>query len=179
MKMRVSVLRAWILGLAAAVFVALFTPYSDLVMQGTWVGLTSFPISAFFVLCILVGFNALLSRLSKGLKPAELLLAYAMALVAAGIPFFRLDRVAHSLPCWTVLFRHTRKQLGTNPAPAPAEISVSAAERNCRLALRRFAERCANPLARLVAAVGYVDTVWRLRLHGVLLLERFGAKTLG
>jgi len=81
-------MRAWLLGLLAAISVALFTPYSDLVMQGTWVGLTSFPISAFFVLCSLIGVNAMLSRLGKNFSPAEVLLVYAMALVAAGIPSF-------------------------------------------------------------------------------------------
>jgi hypothetical protein len=81
-------LRAWMLGLVAVVFVALFTPYCDLVMQGTWVGLTSFPISAFFVLCLLVGINALLSKWRKGWRPEEVLLVYVMALVAAGIPSF-------------------------------------------------------------------------------------------
>ena len=76
------------LGLVAVVFVALFTPYCDLVMQGTWVGLTSFPISAFFVLCLLVGINALLSRWRKSRRPDEVLFVYVMALVAAGIPSF-------------------------------------------------------------------------------------------
>ena len=72
--MRVNVLRAWLVGLVAVVFVVLFTPYSNLVMQGTWIGLTSFPISAFFVLCFLIGVNGLLSRWSKGLELKELLL---------------------------------------------------------------------------------------------------------
>jgi hypothetical protein len=85
---KASQLRAWMLGLVAVVFVALFTPYCDLVMQGTWVGLTSFPISAFFVLCLLVGINALLSKWWKGWRPDEVLLVYVMALVAAGIPSF-------------------------------------------------------------------------------------------
>lgn len=40
MQVKVNVLRAWLMGSAAAVFVALFTPYSDLVMQGTWVGVS-------------------------------------------------------------------------------------------------------------------------------------------
>jgi hypothetical protein len=105
-QVKTNMLQAWLVGLVVAVFIAFFTPYSDLVMQGTWVGLTSFPISAFFVLCSLIGVNALLSRWSKGLKPVELLLAYVMALVAAGIPSFGWTGIAHSLPCWTVLFRH-------------------------------------------------------------------------
>jgi len=80
--------RAVALGLFTAAVIALITPYCDLVMQGTWVGLTSFPISAFFVLCLLVGINALLSKWRKSWRPDEVLLVYVMALVAAGIPSF-------------------------------------------------------------------------------------------
>ena len=74
MKVWVNAMRAWLVGLIAVVFVASFTPYSNLVMQGTRIGLTSFPISAFFVLCFLIGVNGLLSRWSKGLELKELLL---------------------------------------------------------------------------------------------------------
>ncbi len=77
-----------LVGAVAVALIALLTPYSDLVMQATWVGLTSFPISAFFVLCALVGVNSVLALLRKDLKPAETLLIYTMALVAAGIPSF-------------------------------------------------------------------------------------------
>lgn len=87
-KVPIYWMRAWLMGLLATISVALFTPYSDLVMQGTWVGLTSFPISAFFVLCLLVSVNALLARWQKGWRPDEVLLVYVMALVGAGIPSF-------------------------------------------------------------------------------------------
>ncbi len=85
---RFSFLRAFLLGLISVVLVALFTPYSDLVLQGTWIGLTAFPISAFFLLCALVSGNAVLSLWCKRLPPQELLIAYVMVLVAAGIPSF-------------------------------------------------------------------------------------------
>ena len=86
--MQINAMRAWLVGLIAVVFVAFFTPYSNLVMQGTWIGLTSFPISAFFVLCFLVAINTMLSRWRKSWRPDEMLLVYVMALVAAGIPSF-------------------------------------------------------------------------------------------
>lgn len=77
-----------LIGLVIVISIAALTPYSDLVMQATWVGLTSFPISAFFVLCVLVSINAFLARWRKNFPSEELLLIYAMALVAAGIPSF-------------------------------------------------------------------------------------------
>ncbi|MGQ9462248.1 MAG: DUF6785 family protein [Candidatus Fervidibacter sp.] len=80
--------RAVVLGLFVVTFLAFSTPYCDLVMQGTWVGLTSFPISAFFALCFLIAINVLFLRWRKSWRPEEILLVYVMALVAAGIPSF-------------------------------------------------------------------------------------------
>jgi len=82
--------RALALGACAAVFISLATPYSDLVMRGTWVGLTALPISAVFLLFALVVINAPLRRLGAGLAREELLTIFVMALVAGGIPSFGL-----------------------------------------------------------------------------------------
>ncbi|MEN6403176.1 MAG: DUF6785 family protein [Armatimonadia bacterium] len=83
--------RAIIIGVIAVLLIGLFTPYSDLVMRGTWVGLTAFPINALFVLIAVVGgVNTWLRRLDKGLTKSELLLIYSMSLVAGGIPSFGL-----------------------------------------------------------------------------------------
>jgi hypothetical protein len=83
--------RALLLGLALVALLAVAVPYSDLVIQGTWVGLTAFPISSLFLLFVLVvPVNAVLRRLRRGLSTGELLLVYSMTLVAAGIPSFGL-----------------------------------------------------------------------------------------
>jgi hypothetical protein len=83
--------RALIIGIVAVLVIGAGTPYADLVMRGTWVGLTAFPISALFVLIAVVGgLNTLMRRLGKGLSTAELLLVYCMSLVAGGIPSFGL-----------------------------------------------------------------------------------------
>jgi hypothetical protein len=83
--------RALIIGIAGVLLLGFGTPYSDLVMQGTWIGLTAFPISSFFVLLALVlVVNTILRKLGRGLSPGELLFVYAMVLVAAGIPSFGL-----------------------------------------------------------------------------------------
>jgi hypothetical protein len=83
--------RALIIGLVFVLLLAIGIPYSDLVMKGTWIGLTAFPISSFFVLFVLVAFvNAALRKLRWGLSGRELLLIYCMVLVAAGIPSFGL-----------------------------------------------------------------------------------------
>lgn len=83
--------RALIIGLVCVLLIAIGTPYTDLVVQGTWVGLTSFPISAFFLLIVLAGvLNVVPRALGVGLSSAELLVVYSMMLVAAGIPSFGL-----------------------------------------------------------------------------------------
>lgn len=83
--------RALIIGLLAVLLIGLATPYSDLVMRGTWIGLTAFPISAFFVLFVLVTLaNVVPRKLGVGLSTAELLVVYCMMLVGAGIPSFGL-----------------------------------------------------------------------------------------
>ena len=83
--------RAVVIGTVSVLLIAVGTPYSDLVMQGTWVGLTAFPISAFFLLLIIAGLlNVIPRKLGVGLRSNELLVIYAMMLVAAGIPSFGL-----------------------------------------------------------------------------------------
>ncbi|MDW8122679.1 MAG: DUF6785 family protein [Armatimonadota bacterium] len=76
------------IGLLAALILSVVTPYSDLVMQGTWIGLTSFPISAFFVLCLSLFVRFLLRKRGIEWTRDSLIIVYAMALVAAGIPSF-------------------------------------------------------------------------------------------
>lgn len=83
-------LRAWLLGLLGTVLLAALLPYSDLVLRGTWLGLTAFPIGAFCGLLVLVGLNAPLRRVGHGLGSGELLAAYAMMMVAAGVASFGL-----------------------------------------------------------------------------------------
>jgi len=82
--------RALILGAICVVFISIATPYSDLVMRGTWVGLTALPISAVFLLAVLVLANAPLRHAGRGLTGGELLTIFCMTLVAAGIASFGL-----------------------------------------------------------------------------------------
>ncbi|MBM3500050.1 MAG: hypothetical protein FJX74_15425, partial [Armatimonadetes bacterium] len=83
--------RALFIGVTAVLLLGVATPYSDLVMRGTWIGLTAFPISSLFVLLVVVlGVNALLRKLGRALAAGEMLFVYAMVLVAAGIPSFGL-----------------------------------------------------------------------------------------
>jgi len=82
--------RALGLGLACVAFISIATPYSDLVMRGTWVGLTALPIGAVFLLAVLVVANAPLRQRGVGLTGGELLTIFAMTLVAAGVASFGL-----------------------------------------------------------------------------------------
>lgn len=83
-------LRVWVLGLLAVAGLSWLTPYSDLVMKGTWIGLTAFPISAFFLLVVLVLIRHALGRRGGILTAQEVLALFAMAWVVAGIPSFGL-----------------------------------------------------------------------------------------
>jgi hypothetical protein len=82
--------RALIGGALCAVLLGVGIPFADLVMKGTWIGLTAFPISSFFIFVILAtAGNGLLRRLRRRpLDSSELLLVLSMMLVAAGIPSF-------------------------------------------------------------------------------------------
>jgi hypothetical protein len=82
--------RAVVTGAALALLLGIGIPFSDLVMQGTWVGLTAFPISSFFIFALLAtaGNGALRRLRRRPFDSAELLLVFSMMLVAAGIPSF-------------------------------------------------------------------------------------------
>lgn len=82
--------RALATGAVLALLLGLGLPYSDLVMKGTWVGLTAFPISSFFLFALLAtAGNGLLRRMRREpFSSSELLLVFSMMLVAAGIPSF-------------------------------------------------------------------------------------------
>ncbi|MCS7254643.1 MAG: DUF6785 family protein [Armatimonadota bacterium] len=83
--------RIWFVGLIFVFLLGIVIPYSDLVMKGTWVGLTSFPIASFTLLFAMTLFlNPPLRALGRGLSQSELIAIFAMALVSAGIPSFGL-----------------------------------------------------------------------------------------
>ncbi len=82
--------RAVAIGLGGAAVLSWCTPYSDLVLRGTWLGLTAFPIGSCCLLLALVVANAAWRRAGGGLSSTELLCAYAMMLVAAGLSSFGL-----------------------------------------------------------------------------------------
>lgn len=81
--------RALLYGVAGVLFLCIATPYTDLVLRGSWLAHNCLPIGALCVFLLLViGGNRLLRRLSRrwALTRAELLLIYTMMLTAAGIP---------------------------------------------------------------------------------------------
>lgn len=125
--------RAVLIGLIGVVALSLFTPYSDLELRGTWLGLTAFPIGSFCALLFLVFVNAPARRIGRGLGSGELLGAYAMMLAAAGVASFGLtgllvpyaagphyfadaenhyaDTVIRYLPRWLLLPPHLSRAL--------------------------------------------------------------------
>src|SRR2546421_413348 len=82
-------LRAVLYGLAGVLFLCVATPYTDLVLRGSWLAHNCLPTGALCLFLLLVTlWNRLLRWLAPGgaLSRAELLLVYTMMLVAAGIP---------------------------------------------------------------------------------------------
>jgi hypothetical protein len=84
-----SLWRAIGAGLAGVAVLCAVTPYSDLLLRGSWIAHNCLPIGALVLLLILTtGINRLLVRLRRtwAFTRAELMLVYVMLLVAAGIP---------------------------------------------------------------------------------------------
>jgi len=84
-------LRGLLIGLALVVVIAATIPYTDLLVKGSWFGLTAFPIASLLAMVAATGVLAPLMRaLRRPLQPRELALISSMALVSAGIPSFGL-----------------------------------------------------------------------------------------
>jgi len=85
--------RALALGLLGTALLSWAIPYSDLFLQGTWISSCHLPIGAFclFFLSVLV-LHIGLRKVAPhwAFTPAELLFAYAIMLVATGLPSFGL-----------------------------------------------------------------------------------------
>jgi len=84
-------IRALLIGLICAAALALIIPYTDVLVRGSWFGLTGFPIGSLLaLLAVVVVVAPLLRLLKRGLAQKELALIASMALVSAGIPSFGL-----------------------------------------------------------------------------------------
>ncbi len=85
--------RAYILGVAGVLFLCLAAPYTDLTLMGSELAGNHLPLGAVCLFLGLLGGSALLRRTFprwRELSGRELLLVFAMMLVAAGLPTFGL-----------------------------------------------------------------------------------------
>lgn len=84
--------RSVIIGLFLTAFLAVVTPVSDLLIQGTWLTACHLPIGVVCVFALLLlGVNPVLRSLGKPFTHAELITIYCMILVSAGIPSLGLS----------------------------------------------------------------------------------------
>jgi hypothetical protein len=86
---RVFTARALLIGLGCVIFLSVATPYTYLVMQGSEIAANHLPAGALVIfLLLMVPVNALLIRLRQrwALSRGELLVVYAMMLIASAIP---------------------------------------------------------------------------------------------
>jgi len=84
--------RAVVAGIIGTAFLAIATPVSDLLVQGTWIAACHLPIGVVFVFVLLVvGINVPLKKLGVSFTNPELIVIYCMMLIPAGIPSLGLS----------------------------------------------------------------------------------------
>ncbi|MFC1716216.1 DUF6785 family protein [Candidatus Poribacteria bacterium] len=84
--------RAIFTGLICTAFLAIATPVSDLLVQGTWIAACHLPIGVIFVFVLLViGINVPLKKLGISFSNSELIVIYCIMLIPAGIPSLGLS----------------------------------------------------------------------------------------
>lgn len=84
--------RAIVIGTICTAFLAVATPVSDLLIQGTWIAACHLPIGVVFVFVLLViGINVPLKKLGVSFSDSELIVIYCMMLIPAGIPSLGLS----------------------------------------------------------------------------------------
>jgi len=84
--------RAIVTGLICTAFLAVATPVSDLLIQGTWIACCHLPIGVVFTFVFLVfGINVLLKKLGIPFSQQELIVIYCIMLIPAGIPSLGLS----------------------------------------------------------------------------------------
>jgi hypothetical protein len=85
-----STTRALVVGGLGAAFLSVVTPASEALIMGTGLARSQLPVGCVSTYVFLVLINVILKRLKIGLNAAELVIIYAMMLVASGISAFGL-----------------------------------------------------------------------------------------
>ena len=87
--------RSLFLGLLCVILISVATPYNNLFLGGTSLAGNHFPIAGVFLFTIIILFvNAAIRKISptQAFSPAELIVAWGMTIVSAGIPYSGLMR---------------------------------------------------------------------------------------
>jgi len=83
--------RSVLTGIICIAFLAIATPVSDLLIQGTWIACCHLPIGVIFIFLLVITVNILLKRLGIAFTQQELIVIYCMMLIPAGIPSLGLS----------------------------------------------------------------------------------------
>lgn len=83
-------IRALGLGFVGAIFLSIATPASEALIRGTGLARSQLPVGAVSIYTFLILINVIFKRLKVGLSVSELVIIYAMMLVASGISAFGL-----------------------------------------------------------------------------------------
>jgi len=83
-----STVRALVIGAFGAIFLSVITPASEALIMGTGLARSQLPVGCVSTYVFIVLINVILKRLKIGLNAAELVIIYAMMLVASGISAF-------------------------------------------------------------------------------------------
>jgi len=124
--------RAVVAGIIGTAFLAIATPVSDLLVQGTWIAACHLPIGVVFVFVLLVvGINVPLKKLGVSFTNPELIVIYCMMLIPAGIPSLGLS--AYLIPilaCTSIMPRDNVvkvvSSIRANSAALSSEMMVAA-----------------------------------------------------
>ncbi|MBM3241474.1 hypothetical protein FJZ31_34770 [Candidatus Poribacteria bacterium] len=83
-----STTRALVIGALGAIFLSVATPASESLIMGTGLARSQLPVGCVSTYVFLILINVILKRFKVGLSAAELVIIYAMMLVASGISAF-------------------------------------------------------------------------------------------
>jgi len=91
-NIQIITFRAIIVGLICTAFLAIATPISDLLIQGTWIAACHLPIGVVFLFTFLViVLNPIMKKIGTPFTTPELIVIYCIMLIPAGIPSLGLS----------------------------------------------------------------------------------------
>ena len=174
--------RALLTGGLLAALIAVGVPYGSMVVQGSRLGLSSATPAAFFLLFVLLGtVQVALGAMRRewAFGHGELVTIFAMMAVATAIPTRGVVGMLLPMITGTFYYATPENQWAELIHPHLADWMVVADHRGYPGLLRGRGARCADPLGRLVGALGALAGVLRGVLSGLDMPDEYPAPPVG